>query len=120
MTIEQQIVDLLNPMFNEQVFWVTTPDGYFSNADFVILSSMGGDEYWYQDNSVPDHKNMTLRVRTFSRDPQQAMNNGRAVARALAGSGITCRPEGAVTSIYDEGGKYHGTLQHFGVWYPDP
>lgn len=122
MSIEQDLVDLLTPKFGTRVWWKVTPDDFALNSDddFAILDNVGGDEYWYQDNSLPSHRNMTLRVRTFSRGAQQAQDNGRAVSRLLAGSGIICRPEGAANSIYDEGGKYHGTLQHFGVWYPDP
>lgn len=119
-TIEQRIIDMLAPLFGQRVWWKTTPVGVtLEGSDFAIVDDMGGSEAWYLENAMPEHRNMIVRVQTFSQDAQRAQMNGRKISRLFLASDITCRPQGAPNSIVDPGSGFIGTLQHFSLWYKD-
>jgi hypothetical protein len=121
--MEATLIALLNPTFNEHVYWMLLPDGYvFTPGQPVcILQQMGGKAGRYVESDlVPDHKHARVQATIWSDDQLITGPKARAVEDLMVTSALQAEPVGAATNLTDEALKLFGSQQQFAFWYPDP
>lgn len=119
MSFESDIVDLLNPLVDSQVFWTVIPDGYKTDKPFIILQDIGGREAWYVEMKKPDHNHARIQVNAYAKSKQEVSNLARLIGTTICESEMVAEPFGAFAGSYQDALKLHGSRQDFGFWYPN-
>lgn len=116
---EQDLLDLLKPLVADQVFWDVTPDGYKITGPIIILQRVGGKDGWYIDQTQSDQKNARMQVGVWAKSRLVAAPLARLVEKTIADSSFVAEPLGAPMDQNQPDLKIFGSIQLFGIWYPD-
>lgn len=114
---EKNLVDLLSPLVNGEIY----PDHTLDNPKFplILYQQIGGRDYVYVENKLPDHNHARLRITVASNRRLEANNLIRQVAKLLVESNTFPAVEiiGSFnTQSFNELGIYE-SIQDFGIWY---
>lgn len=118
MTLEEHIVAILNPLFNERVWFDVAPDETTFDAAFALLEIVGGRQEWNIDpTDANSHRHARVRITGWALDRLQASALSLACCDIVRLQGGVTEPYGAPTSIYDHALKMPGFRWDFGIWH---
>jgi len=123
MSFETDLIAICNPLFNNRVWFDTTPEG-MSRADmsapFLLIDQVGGKDAWYVDNTLPDFQNARMQFSIWGDMRLAVADAARVLRTALATAsvpGFVVEPLGAVVNDYNDVLKLRGARQDFSIWY---
>lgn len=126
MTIEALIIEKFGQLFNNRLWWDTTPDGMLRTAmdePFAIVEEIGGQFLKYVDNIPHEFANTNLQFTIWGSQRLavgQKRNELCALALELSDGTFYAMPSGEGRSTYNEILKLRGSIQEMRVWYPNP
>lgn len=120
MSIEATLTALLNPICGNRVYWDTLDEGYVIAAPVLICQQVGGEAFWYVDDTMPSHKNARIQITVWGQRRKEVNTLARLVEKTICEAHLTAKPVGAFVSDYEEPLKLFGTRQQFDIWYLDP
>lgn len=119
MSLEKDLRDFLMPLLpSGSNVW---PDGTQpgAQAPLIVYQQIGGEEYWYVDNTKPSNENARVQIGSWAKSRPEASALARAVSTRLCTDNppFNVRPIGAPTSDFDEDLGLYGSIQDFSIWY---
>lgn len=122
MSFESDLVQLLNPLAAERVYWDNLPEGTRVIADTILLETVGGrGRGLYLEKEVADTIHARVRVTVIGPDFQTASDLSRLIEKTIVESVVfNAEAFGAFTRTYVQGVKLYEVRQDFGILYPDP
>lgn len=120
MTIEATLTALIKPLNGNRIWWDTLPDGYIVVDPVVIAQQVGGDAFWYVDQTLPDHKHARIQLTVWAKTRAAANALSRLLEEQIAANVPNAQVYSAFTAVTEPDLNLYGNQQHFGFWYPHP
>jgi hypothetical protein len=128
MSFKSDLIALVAPLFDDNgAFFMTTPDGFKSDAPFAVVQIVGGEERMYAGQELPDvlHRRVQIWIwgsRAIDVEAKQELLYGTLLntANDPLTRFVAVEPMGAPTDDYNDILKIFGTRQDFGIWWKYP
>lgn len=121
MSFEQDLLELLNPLAGNRVFWDASPEGARITQATILIEGAGGrDRSWYVEKKLGDTAHARVRITVISPDKQEACDLSRQVERTICESAFDAQSMGAFSGQYVAALKLYENRQDFGILYADP
>jgi len=117
MTLEESLKQALDILVAGRVYPDITPPG--ASFPCITYQQVGGDDYLYADQTVPDNAHARLQINCHSLTRLEANQLARKVQRAIATTFNESEPYGGFVALYDDVLKLYGTRQDFGIQFAD-
>lgn len=121
-TLESKIIAVLNPVFNNRIWFDAIPDAVNPDAPVCVVNQVGGaGRAWFLDGSMDDWDNARLQFFIWGRDRIEVdakQNEMHEALRAVSNSIDTyIAPVGGSVSDYNEPLKLKGIRADYQVWF---
>ena len=86
----------------------------------VIAQQVGGDAFWYLDQTLPDHRHSRIQLTVWAKSRMAANALSRLLEEQIAANIPNAQPYSAFIAVMDTDLGLYGNHQQFGIWYPNP
>lgn len=122
MTLQEQLYALVAPLVEGRMYFDQTPDAGPEGYPYIMASVPSGENGWYVEQKLPDHKHARVQLTAFSTDDVEREKLANRIEKLMCETKQfpAVEPYGSWRGFSIPGQKAKAALQQFGVWYkPD-